>query len=228
MDRLFITIARINNVLLLFVLVGAGLVLVWVTWTNSQWQRRGAIEVPVGESASTVKLLLRFERVESVTGANTQMLLLSAEEKSGKLSSGGYGSETRNVLFLSGAEKKARWLFPKQSNKILVAEQMREKGHDSNDRPTSVLYFEYVATDTNGDGKLSAQDNSSIGLCRPNGLDFGQVLTGVTRVLSHELLDGQTLSVVYQAGRSVRHATFSVSSLKNEADQEIVSLPEEL
>ncbi len=226
MERLFQNIAKINSVLLLLILIGAGISIAWVTWSSTQWQRRGAIEVPTGDATSKEKVLLNFERVQDIVGANTQMMLLSAEEKSGKISSGGYGSETRNVLFLSGVEKKARWLFSKQNNLILVAEQLQKETEGSKKEPTQALYFEYVTTDTNGDGKLSAQDQAIIGLSKPNGLGFVTILSNVTRVLSHEILDSQKLSVVYQSGTKVRHARFSILSMKLEADQEITNVPE--
>ncbi len=229
MERIFIIIGRINSVLLLLILLGAGISIALMSWSSSQWQRRGAIEVPAGESASEAQVLLRFERIENITGANTQMMLLSAQAKSEKFSSGsGYGSETRNVLFLIGNEKTARWLFPKQNNLILVTAQLREKSKNPKDNPTKALYFEYVQGDTNGDGKLSAQDHSSVALSKPDGLGFVEVLHGVSRVLSYEMIDSQYLSVVYQTGKTVRHARLSVLSLAKETDQEVVNVPDEL
>ena len=228
MERLFVIIKRINSVLLLLVLLGAGISIVWMSWSSSQWQHRGAIEVPAGESTSITPVLLRFESIENIAGANTQMMLLSAQNKSGKFSSGGYGSETRNVLFLTGNEKTARWLFPKQSNLILVTAQLREESKDSKDSPAQALYFEYVTEDTNGDGKLSAQDHSNVALSKPDGLGFVEVLHGVSRVLSYEMLGNQQLSVVYQTGKVVRHAKFSTLSLVKEIDQDIVNVPDVL
>lgn len=229
MERLFIIIGRINNVLLLLVLLGAGFSIVWMSWSSNQWQRRGAIEVPTGDHASKAQVLLRFERIENIKGANTQMMLLSARSESVKFSSGSsYGSEIRNVLFLTGTEKTARWLFPKQNNLILVTAQLCEELKDSKDTPTKALYFEYVKDDTDGDGKLSNQDNSSVALSKPDGSGFVEVLHGVSRVLSYEMIGSQYLSVVYQAGKTVRHAKFSVLSLTKETDQEIVNVPDEL
>lgn len=49
MERLFIIIGRINSILLLLILFGAGFSIAWVSWSSNQWQRRGAIEVPTSE-----------------------------------------------------------------------------------------------------------------------------------------------------------------------------------
>jgi len=225
MERLFVIIGRINSVLLLLVLIGAGISIFLLSWSSNRWQDRGAIEVPGNASTSKPPVLLRFGRIENITGANTQMMLLSAERTSEGFSSGGYGSETRNVLFLTGNEKTARWLFPKQSNLILVTAQLREVSKDHKDNPTNALYFEYVTEDTNGDGKLSAQDHSHVALSKSDGLGFVEVLQGVSRVLSYEMLGDKHLSVVYQTGKTVRHAKFSVLSFTKEIDQEIVNIP---
>ena len=229
MERLFIIIGRINSILLLLVLLFAGLSIAWVLLSDKQWQRRGAIEVPAGKSASKEQVLLSFERIENITGASTQMMLLSAKENSVTFSSGGgYRSETRNVLFLTGHEKTARWLFPKQNNLIFVAAQLREESKNAEANPTRALYFEYVKDDSNGDGKLSIQDLSSIALTNPDGWGFVEVLHGVSRVLSYEMLGSQNLVVVYQVGKAVRYAKFSVVFFTKESDHEIVNVPDKL
>lgn len=228
MQRLFVVIERLNSILLLLIFLIAGASLAWLSWSSNQRERRGAIELPIGDDSSKAQVLLRFDRVESINGADTQMMRLTADSESAKFSSGGgYGGETRNVLFLTGKEKTARWLFPNQKNLILAAAQLKEESTDEKDSLTKALYFEYVRDDTDGDGKLSVQDNSNIGLTRSDGTAFVEVLRGVTRVLSYDMLDSRDLSVVYQLGKTVRHARFSLNSLAKETDQEVVTVPEE-
>jgi len=229
MERMFLFVSRINSILLLLVLIGAAILIAWMAWAGNQGRNLDQFEVPSGETTSSTKILLRLARVQNVTGTDTQMILLSAEGRPGTFPSVYSGSsETRNVLFLTGSEVKAQWLFTHQNNRILVTEQLREEIKESRDNPTKALYFEYVSSDTNNDGKLSNQDLSNVGLAKPDGLGFTDVLTGVTQVLSNKLLDSQKISVVYQSRNSVRHATFSVSSFKLETDQEIGTVPEDI
>lgn len=228
MERLFVIIGRINSILFLIILLGAGISIALMMSESNRWQRRGAVLVPDGKSGSKQPILVSFEKIENITGANVQMLQLTTKEKSEKFSSGGYGTETRNVLFLVGTEKVARWLFKDHKNLIFVASQLREESTDSEKKPTQALYFEYVAADTDGDGKLSSTDRSNIGLSKPDGTGFLEVLHDVSRVFSYEMLDQQHLSVVYQKGATVRHAKFSVASMKLEADQEIINVPDRL
>ncbi|MDB5802120.1 MAG: hypothetical protein JWL63_3059 [Rhodocyclales bacterium] len=228
MERLFVIVGRINNVLLLLVLLSAAGSIVWMTAESHQFQHRGAVEVSDVEAGHKKSVLLNFEKVENIAGANAQLMRLTAQEKSAKFSSGGYGGETRNVLFLTGSEKSARWLFKEHKNLVLVTAQLSEESLSTKENVTRALYFEYVSEDTNHDDILSAADHSNVGLTKPDGTAFMEVLHDVSRILSYEMLDQQHLSVVYQKGPTVRHAKFSVVTLKLETDQEIVNVPSTL
>jgi hypothetical protein len=228
MERIFSLIAKINSLLLLLLLLAGGISVSWFLWSNNQWQRRGAIELQADGSSSSKSVLLRFEGIQKVRGSDTQMLLLSAEDRSEKFSCGGYNSKTRNVLFLSGAEKNTHWLFPSQSHLILVVDQLGEGDDSENKVPTKALYFEFITKDSNGDGRITSQDQSTVGLSKPDGAGFVEVLTEVTRVLSHEILDDKVLSIVFQSGQSIRHATFSLGSLAKISEAEVVKVPTEI
>jgi len=151
------------------------------------------------------------------------------EQSSGVFSSDGYNSEARNVLFLSGSQKTAHWLFPTHKNLILLTAQLQEgiNGYDYK-HPTKALFFEYVTEDTNGDGKLSHQDHIIVAITKPDGSGMTDVLQGVDKVLSYNMLDEKTLSIVYETGKFMRHARVSTVSLAKESDQEIIKLPETL
>lgn len=228
MDRLFVIIGRINSILLLLVLLGAAGTIAWMSSGNNQWRRRGAVEVAEGDSGAKKSILLNFEKVEDIKGADTQMMRLSTHRKSGKYSSGGSGSETRNVLFLKGSNKAPRWLFTDHKNLVLVSVQLHEESSALKEPSTRVLYFEYVTNDTNKDGSLSSEDRSNVGFAKPDGTGFVEVLRDVSRVLSYQLLDQEHLSVVYQKGSTVKHAKFAVATMKLESDQEIVNVPSTL
>jgi hypothetical protein len=227
MERLFVIVGKINSILLLLVLLGAAGSIAWMTLESSQWRRRGAVEVAETDSGTKKPILLNFGRVENITGADTQMMRLTTQEKSAKFSSGDYGSETRNVLFLNGSEKVARWLFKDHKNLVLVSAQLHEESL-SKELPTKALYFEYVSEDTNKDGSLSAKDHSNIALTKANGTDFVEVLHDVSRIFSYGMLDQQHLSIVYQKGTIVRHAKYSIPAMKLDSDQEIVNVPSTL
>ncbi|MDD3482310.1 hypothetical protein [Azovibrio restrictus] len=230
MERLFTLIKRINSALLLLGLLGLGAFIAWNIWSSNQWQSSRAVPIPATQAGEAKPVLLEFGQIRNICGSDTQMLELSTRGDSGKFSSGGYGSETRNVLFLSGKDKTPRWLFPVQSNLILTAEQLRQESEacGSKKAPASALFFEYISNDSNGDGKLSRDDRSRIALAKPDGTGLTEVLDGVSRVLSREMLDSQHLTLIYQKDRTIHHARFSLATLSKELDQEIVTVPEEI
>lgn len=231
MDRLFTVIGRINSVLLLAVLLGTGVFVGSMALDSNRWAPPGAVEVPEADSASKKTVMLSIDRLENIPGANAQMLRLTSREKSSKYSSGDGGSETRNVLFLTGAAKTARWLFKDHKNIILNVSQLHPERTDPNERteqPTEALYFEYVTDDTNGDSKLSSEDHSNVALTMRDGTGFTEILHNVDRVFSFEVLDQIYLSVVYQKGATVRHAKYLLTPLKLVVDQEIIAVPSKL
>jgi hypothetical protein len=226
MERTFLIISRLNSVLFLLLLLGAGIGLASMTFAGHAWQQRGAIDVVNTTAPSKKPVHLQLERVENIAGSDAQMIQLSTRDES-SVPSSGYAQRTRNVLFLGGAEKQARWLFKTHRNLILSGEQLRLDRPDA-DEPARALYFEYVAQDSDGDGTLTEADRSSVALTRPDGSGFTEVLTGLNRVLAHQLKDAQHLSVVYQRGAVVRHARISLATMKVDSDQEVVTLPETL
>lgn len=228
MERYFVIIGRINSILFLLVLLGAAASVSWLTFTASQSQRRGVVEVVDADSAGEAPVLLGFERIESILGADALMMRLTTQGKSGKFSSGGYGGETRNVLFLSGSDKVSRWLFKDHKNLILVSTQLNEESSSPMESPTKALYFEYVVADTNNDETLSSEDNSSVGLAKPDGSGFIEILGDVSRVLLYDVTDQENLSVVYQKGTVVRLAKYSLRTMSQLSDQQIVNVPSSL
>lgn len=231
MDRFFAIIGRINSVLLLIVLIGTSISVGWMTMASNRSEHRGAVEVPEAGSGSARSVKLTFNQIEEITGADAQMLQLGTHEYSAKFASGGGASETRNVLFLTGTEKAARWLFKDHKNIILTVSQLFPEPTDPKEQggqSTKALYFQYVTDDTDGDGKLSSDDRSNVALTTPNGVGFTVILHDVDRVFSYKVPDQQHLSVIYQKGSKVRHARFLLTSLKLEVDQEIISVPSKL
>lgn len=226
MERFFAILGRINSLLFLAALIGAATSVAWMTLETNRWRHRGSVEVAESDSGGQKPILLSFERLENISGSDTQMMRLTAQ--SAKFSSGGYGHEIRNIVFLRETDNVAKWLFKDHKNLILASVQLHEESSNSKDQPTKALYFEYVTLDTNNDGKLSSDDHSNIGLTKPDGTDFLELLHDLTRVFSFRMLDRQHLSIVYQKGTAVKHAKFSLDTMKVVADQEIVNVPSTL
>lgn len=224
MERLFTIIGRINSLLFLLILLGAGISMAWGMARSAQWAHRDAIEVTQAESGDSRTVSLQFGRAERVAGSSTVMTALRTTGTGKVFSGSGSGSSTRNFLFVTGAERNARWLFEHHQNNVLDSSQIGEGSSCSDKHPATALYFEYVATDTDGDGRLSSTDRLTVALTRPDGSGLSTALQDVDSVLSHEMLDGEHLSIVYRKGAVVRHAKFAIANLQLITDEEIASV----
>lgn len=224
MDKFFNFISRIANLLVLI----AFLVMGWFMWKSAQWEPKNQIHAVNQQTNSPVTL--RLGEIEHIKDADTDMFRLYVHENDGKLSSGSYGSDvTRNILFISGSDKKARWLFPDQGKIIIsVAKLHKNNDGENNDGNIKVLYFEIVSEDSNGDGELTGQDNSNVALARPDGLGIKEILHGISNVLSYEIINDSQLTIVYQLGVVVKYSRFSLSNFEMEKDVEIANIPTHL
>ena len=210
MERFFVVIGRINSVLLLLFLLGGGVTLAVMMVISALGRERPARALVAEKTpGTTAPVMLNLGQAERIVGSDTTMIALRSEGTYSKVASG-QPSETRNILFLPGSEKNASWLFKNHRHLILATEQVRKK-KSSDEHPALALYVQYVTTDTNGDGRLSDEDNAVIGLTKPDGSGFVSVVQDVSGVISYDMENDDQLSLVYQRGATIRHARFSLA-----------------
>ncbi|PXX44891.1 hypothetical protein [Undibacterium pigrum] len=231
MEKLFFVVSRINSVLLLLILLVGLVSLIWMNVNNNAWQRRGAVEVPAADAGSAQSVMLSLGSLEDIPGTDVQMGRLLAQEKSGKFSSGHYGSGegARNLLFLSGKDKQARWLFKEHKNRILDVTQLSEQGTDTckadKNCVTRALYIEFVTEAAQTRQGNSRTTLSNIGLSKVDGTGLTVLLEEVGSVLSYRMEDADHLSVLYQKSAEIRQARISVVEMKLLSDREVIKVP---
>lgn len=220
-------IRRINSLLLFGGLIAFTLLMLWGVGSSDEERNRDVVATAKSGDSSE-KLNFRLEDVKDIPGADTQMLKLTASKTRSGIYSG-YEHDTRNILFLAGDDKAARWLFPDQSRVIHTAIQLQAQDIDNKTNTTNIvtvaLYYVYSEKDTTGDGEITQSDKSSLGLSRANGEDFATVLTGIDRVYSVSLAKPYAISVIYRTGRNLRHAQYSVETLAKIFDREVTNIP---
>lgn len=223
MDKLFIVIGRINNVLVLLILLGMGGAMVY--YFAQRGTSRDAEPALVAETITGTKAEVRLGLGHPfpIHGTDATMIDLRSEHGYSKIGSGKGGGEIRNLLFLTGAGSSAHWLFKGNRNLIIESAQI-QKGSRGNDSPTLAIYVKYIAADTNGDGVLSAEDDAAIGIAMPDGTGFGTAVQGANRVISYQMCGGDQLCLVYQRGATLRKATFSLARHKVDSDTEILKV----
>lgn len=228
MNNFFTYVQRINTLLIfgglvllaLFVLIGMGSIY--------DTDKRDVVTTTTRQG-SKAEMRFHLDDHLDIPGTDTHMLKLTASKtKSGGIYSG-YERDMRNILFLSDEEKPARWLFSNQSRVIHTATQLQAQDTDNKTNTTNIvtvaLYYVYSEKDTTGDGEITQNDKSSLGLSHANGEGFTTVLTGIDRVYSVSLAKPYAISVLYRIGKELRHARYSVETLAKLSDRKVTAIP---
>ena len=223
MERFFVVAGRINTILVLLILLGLAVALGYFAIETMTRQARSPSMVTDNIQGNKLPTPLDLGHAVDINGTDTTMIELRTEGGYSKLASGHGAGQTRNVLFITGREKKANWLFKDHKHLILASEQVR-KVHMSADHPTLALYVHYIAADTNGDGELSEGDNATLGITKPDGSGLVPAVQDVGRIISHEMENDDQLSFVYRQGTTLRHARFSLLRFQLDSDREILNV----
>jgi len=108
-------------------------------------------------------------------------------------------SAVRNYLFVNAVDKSSRWLIP-HNNYLFLA---RNKVWHKPDLGSSVvkwLRYEVVKSDTNQDGRLTSEDQRTIGISDPTGERYVELIPDVDRILGYEMQDENNLLIFYRTG----------------------------
>src|SRR5688572_3558604 len=210
MDRFFVWIGRVNSILFLLALIGAGLLAASIYMDHRErLERRQRANVAVAAETQSEEgpQRLTLGDAEVIAGTDALMVPLGLALPSGittesvKLRSGPhYGREIRNVMFLAGDGRTVDWLFKSNGNFLRSLEQMKQWPYHDPDSPTIALYYEFSSVDTNRDNKLDRDDRFTVALGQPDEPNIREIIHNVDRVLSHKLIGGQTLAVIYVSG----------------------------
>ncbi|MCK4489165.1 MAG: hypothetical protein KAU23_02840 [Anaerolineales bacterium] len=108
-------------------------------------------------------------------------------------------SAVRNYLFVNAVDKSSRWLIPHNNYLFLNRHQ---EWHNPAGRSSVVkwLRYEVVKSDTNQDGRLTSEDQRTIGISDPTGESYVELISDVDRILGYEMRDENNLLIFYRTG----------------------------
>ena len=214
MDRVFRWIRHINSVLFLLVLIGGsfGAVQMYLAYRAmlSSYSNVSLSDEAEFESAIESPRLTLGE-ADRVYGTDIVAIVLFSEE------AGGRHEQMRNVLFLSEDGARATWLFKEHTNVLLEFDGLRR-----GEQPTRAFYYEI------DDSELTDDDSLTIALSKADGSGLTEILTGATRVLSHEQTDDRVLSIIYETGDKLWYARFELETFSKLSEQPLVDVPQQM
>ena len=216
-DQTFGVISRINQSLILIGLLsilGFGLWGAFFIYLDSHKAREGEVTIKARNEEGSTKKIIDITGFRKIQG--TDFLMSDITERDPSNHTIYSGSKTTNIMFISSKENKAHLLFP-HAKYLINSTNILSYGSDFNkdqDNSDKAIICQYVKADTNDNNMLDSRDALSIGLIHPNGKDLVEVLTDVESLLSEDVLDAETLSLIYQKGDKVISARYSLKTFK--------------
>jgi hypothetical protein len=203
---------RINGVLFLGLLILGLTPLVWHTLSlndRGPLAKEGAI---VNEAQGNhEKELLHLGWPSRITGTNILRMPLSSEgsSKMSSFSNGGYGSQTRNFLFIDHSDLSSWWLFEGFQYSIIKQHDLRAELEGKDKRVISSI-FEVATSDTNGDRRVTAADRISAFFTGADGKKPIEIVPPADSIVSLDQVSDTEVLIVYQRGPAATAVVFSV------------------
>jgi hypothetical protein len=119
------------------------------------------------------------------------------------------GTRIRNYLFLNHSDLSSWWLFPRFDWVISHVHDLRAEAGGNDKNVISTLY-EVISADTDGDGRLTANDREAVFFTGPDGKKPVEIVSSTDGILSLEQVTPVEVLIIYQRDESVTAAVFSV------------------
>ncbi|WP_036132137.1 hypothetical protein [Marinobacter nitratireducens] len=227
-NRFFVIVSRINSLLILIAAVGAVIAVFSLSIMSNSWGNRNTVEV-VDEENGEESLELRLGNLDEMTGHEVQTVNLTSDKPSRGFSSGYGGSDIRNVLFLAGEKLDAKWLYEKNSYLITCFCKLQASNKYNGDDPVLAVYVSVVKEDSNGDKELSDRDGIVLALMNPDGSNYKEVSSGITKVMDSTVTDGgENVTFLVQIDTRVLARKYSLKTFSLVSEREISEISKKL
>lgn len=103
-----------------------------------------------------------------------------------------------NILFVNTQSNEKRWLLP--TNEFFIGRKIviRERRLADNKIDVKAILYTIVKADTNGDNRLTHEDQSVIALSLPSGQEYTEILQEIDDFMGHVVLEDDAIFLVYQ------------------------------
>jgi len=188
-----------------------------------------AVEITDGNSTE-LSLELRLGDLEHLKGHDIKIIKLHTDAPSRGFKSDYYfGSSIRNVVFLTGPQLNARWLYETHNYLISCFCNLSQSNEFNSDNPVLAIYVTVSKADTNGDGVISKDDEITLALSSVDGSEYREVESGITKVFDSTVsAQGDTVSFLLQIGRSIVVQNYSLTTFERISERTIDEISKKL
>lgn len=138
--------------------------------------------------------------------------------------------EAKNILFLNRKEETAKWLFEDIHQLIVSIGELPDPystaRSNKSEQPSDAISIIYsvITKDINGDGLVDDSDESALAVSDVDGTNYNVILEGFERNISTELLDEDTIAILYQKSGKVYSRKYSLKTHKSISEFELPSV----
>jgi hypothetical protein len=163
---------------------------------------------------------LRLTLFEQIHGTHYLMAEIT-DAQSRTSSSYSENGNIRNLVFLDGESLASHKLF--DTNAYILRATTQYPNHDkeegdsvprSNGVVTQWLVYQVLKADTNGDGRLDASDQETIGVTDASGSEYAEILSGIDANFGMTMLSADQVVVVYSQGSAKRASVIDLRNRK--------------
>jgi hypothetical protein len=206
------TLWRLIGILLLLGVLGIFSCIIYAFARSSLFSEEEKKEAAVVTTdKKQEKQYLQLRSASILSGTNTLRSSLSKIQSNRSFLKSEYGGSISNFLFMDSANLKSWWLLPDHEGIIQESHDLTTPRHGNNRKVVSSVY-EIITEDSNGDGRISLDDNPRLFFSTnqpSSGLDL---IAQSTRIIAIEQINDTQAVILFQTSSETRAKTFLISN----------------
>lgn len=227
MNRFFSLVWRANALVILAAGL-AGLVLIMIVLAEigrgflEPRRVQGVVNLASEEIESES---FHFGRFEEIPGTDFLSAPLYTEQGYSLGSISKSSESPRNYLFYDPVSGAAHWLLPDNQGLVEDRFEFPPPRYDEKRERVRAILWQVIASDTNGDHKLTQNDLSVVLASGPAGQPLRELVSGVQQVLGANQFTSDRVVLMYVKDHRLRAAVLSIDDLSLVSNEEVSSFP---
>ncbi len=227
MDRFFSLVWRANALVILAAgLAGLALVMILLVQLGRDFLEPRRVQGVVNLADEEVEAeTFHFGRFESISGSEFLSAPLYTQQGYPLGSISKSSQSSRNYLFYNPASGAAHWLLPDNEGLVEWRSEFPPSRYKGEREPVKGVLWQVIASDTNGDRKLTQNDLSVVFISGPSGRPLRELISGVQEVHGAHQFSSDRVSLMLLKNNRLRAAVVSLNALSLVSNEEVSALP---
>ena len=166
----------------------------------------------------------RLGSMTTVQGSEFLMIPLHSEQNYSRGSYSKSASSTRNYLFINSETNDKYWFLEKNDYLITQTNQLPSTRYDKQTKDTKAILYYLVKSDTNNDNALTSSDLLSVGISKPNGKDYVELLKDIDFVNGYKTVNEKSVMLVFQRDNIGYSASIDLDKLSISDEEQLPSV----